>query len=234
MLLYALLPVKFSLEESGMLSVPQDIWYLHTFTPDSFKILVPHLFGWKDWYVFCIMIFYSFFYLSQSLTRSKPLYQTRILWLMLVAYYTIAFIYIGKAEAHWYRYCWVFFLGHISAKYIQKETCWLDLMMLIALSLTILFESPLMMISWLVALIILLIGSRLNKNYVMNSKPLIFLGGISYFFYLSHIRICYILMSYSLYFSVLLWVIITIVVSYALSIIYRNIQGSTLFKNFFE
>ncbi len=76
MLIYAMLPVKFSLEESEILSIPKDIWYLHNFKPYYLKALASHLLGWKDWYVFCIMIFYSFFYLSQSLTRSNSANQT--------------------------------------------------------------------------------------------------------------------------------------------------------------
>lgn len=82
MVLYAILPTKFTLEESESLQVSKDIWYLHNFSPEYFGTLIYHILGWKDWYVFCIIIFYSFFYLSQYLSRKNPQNQTWIMCLL--------------------------------------------------------------------------------------------------------------------------------------------------------
>ena len=217
MVLYAVLPVRFSLEESEMLSVPKDIWYLHNFSPEYLKTLLPHLFGWKDWYVFCILIFYSFFYLSQSLTRSNPANQTWVLWLMMVAYFVFAYFYFGKAEAHWYRYCWAFFLGHVHGKMVQngKTNKW-DILMLVGLLATIVLESRYMVISYFIAMLVVVVCAILNKSLTMNSSLLAFMGSISYFFYLSHGRISGTIMVYSGLYSVIFWVSLTIVFSYLL------------------
>lgn len=225
MVLYAVLPVKFSLEESEMLSVPKDIWILHNFSPKYLKTLLPHLFGWKDWYVFCILIFYSIFYLSQSLTRSNPANQTWMLWLMMVAYFAFAYFFFGKAEAHWYRYCWVFFLGHVHGKMVlSSKVNKLDVIMLISLMVTVLFESRYMLISYFVAMLIILACILLNKRFTMNSRILAFMGGISYFFYLSHERICSLVMTYTNTYSVIMWTMTTIIISLFLSRFYNSLR----------
>ena len=229
MILYTILPVKYSLEESEVLNIPQDIWYLHHFTPAYLKTLVPHLFGWKDWYVFCIMIFYSFFYLSKSLTRSNPSNQTWVLWILMVAYFIMAYYYFGKLEAHWYRFCWIFFGGHVHGKMVQSGRInkW-DLLMLVGLTTTIAVESKYMIISYIIAVVIIAICSLLNRKYIVNSRVLVFMGTISYFFYLSHIRIGYTLMSYINVYSILLWLLITVAISFGLYELKKLISRITL------
>lgn len=223
LILYTLLPSKFTLIESDELSVPKDIWFLHHFTIDYIGILASHVLGWKDWYVFCIMFFYSFFYLSGFLTRKN---QTWVLWLMFIIYYVCAYFYFGPLEAHWYRYCWAFFLGHIYAKMVlTRQTRKLDMLMEGLLLSTILIESPFMILSYLIAVLVLCVSSRLNKRYVMNNRLLAFMGAISYFFYLSHERIGYTILAYTNIYSVLLWVLITIIISFALSYSYKVIKN---------
>ena len=227
MFFYALLPVKFTVEESLMLSVPKDIWYIHHLSQDFWGILVPHLFGWKDWYVFCIMIFYTLFYLSLSITRKQPENQTWVLWIMMIVYFVFAYFFFGKPEAHWYRYCWAFFIGHIHAKMVKMgKTNYWDLTMLAVLLATILLESMFMILSYIIAVIIIAICSLLSKRFTMNSKVMAFMGGISYFFYLSHGRISGVLMPYSGCYSVFLWVVSTIAVSYLLLRFYSLFEKS--------
>ncbi len=217
MLLYAVLPLKFSMDESEILSVPKEIWYMHNFKPEYLKTLLSHLLGWKDWYVFCIMIFYSLFYLSQSLTRNNPENQTWVLWLMMISYFVFAYFYFGELEAHWYRFCWIFFGGHIHGKMVQsgRASKW-DLLLLIGLSTTIAIESKYMILSYVIAVVIIVICSLINRRFVVNSRVLAFMGAISYFFYLSHIRIGYTLLSYINVYSILVWIFITIVISFGL------------------
>lgn len=229
MLLYAVLPLKFSMDESEILSVPKDIWYFHNFSPEYLITLIPHFLGWKDWYVFCIMIFYSLFYLSQSLTRNNPENQTWVLWLMMISYFVFAYFYFGELEAHWYRFCWIFFGGHIHGKMVQsgRASKW-DLLLLIGLSTTIAIESKYMILSYVIAVVIIVICSLINRRFVVNSRVLAFMGAISYFFYLSHIRIGYTLLSYINVYSILVWIFITIVISFGLFIINKLKSRITL------
>lgn len=229
MVLYAILPTKFTLEESESLQVSKDIWYLHNFSPEYFGTLIYHILGWKDWYVFCIIIFYSFFYLSQYLSRKNPQNQTWILWLMFIAYYVFAYWYFGQAEAHWYRYCWAFFLGHIHGKMVQsgKANRW-DVIMLAVLLSTIFLESRFMKLSYAAAIIIVIGCVLLNKRYAINSKSLAFMGSISYFFYLSHGRISGTIMAYSEIYSVTFWVFLTILFSFLLQRIHASIEGRSI------
>lgn len=229
MLIYAILPVKFTLDECETLGVSKDIWYLHSFKPEYLKMLVPHLLGWKVWYVFCIIIFYSLFYLSQSLTRNNPENQTWVLWLMMVTYFVFAYFYFGELEAHWYRYCWIFFGGHVHGKMVQsgKINKW-DLMMLLGLSITMIIEGKYMILSYVMAISIIGLCSLLNRRYIVSSRILAFMGTISYFFYLTHIKIGYTLLSYIGIYSILLWLVITIAISYGMyllkTILSRNAE----------
>lgn len=226
LIVYSILPVRFSTEESQLLTVPQDIEYLHNFSSNHLRPLIAHALGWKDWYVFCIIIFYSFFYLSKFITRDQIEGLTLVLWIMLGVYFVLAFIFFGKEEAHWYRFCWSFFLGHVHAKMAQSEKVnKSDIVLLIVLMTTILFEGWTMILSYCVAVIIIVLCSVLNKKYLINNKALAFMGGISYFFYLSHERLGYVFVAYFGIWSVLLWVLITIMISFCLSKLYTLVSS---------
>ena len=72
---------------------------------------------------------------------------------------------------------------------------------------------------WLIfvlALAIIIICARLNRKFFMHSRLLAFMGSISYFFYLSHVKIGYTLLTYMNIYSVILWISITILISYLL------------------
>lgn len=217
-LIYAILPEFSSIEIAEQLRIPKDIALLHHLSVDNVIIIVTHALGWRDWYVFCIMIFYSIFYLSLYLTKNNPQYQTVLLWLMMVVYFVLAYLYFGPQEAHWYRYCWAFFLGHIHAKMVKNDSVnkW-DLMLLGILSIQIIIESIYMIASYMTAVVILIVCSIINKKYYMNSPVLAFMGGVSFFFYLSHIRIGYTLMAYINFYSVIFWVLLTVAISFGLS-----------------
>lgn len=222
LIIYAMLPAKYTLEESLVLTVPKDIWYIHNFKSEYLGRLVSRLLGWKDWYVFCIMIFYSFFYLTQFFTRKFKQYQTLVLWILLMIYFVFAYFYFGKPEAHWYRYCWVFFLGHVHAKTVKngKKNKW-DLLLLVILMLTMLFEQPTTILAYALAGVIIIACTIINKKFSMNSSTLAFLGGISYFFYLSHERIVYPILIYVNTYSVIVWVVLSIIIAYCLSVSYK-------------
>ena len=221
-LIYALLPEKFNPEEAANLRISQDINYIHHFSLSSLKVFIPHLLGWKDWYVFCIMIFYSLFYISQLLTHNKPANHTWLLWLMMLVYFVLAYCFIGLTEAHWYRYCWAFFYGHVYGKIVKSQVVnrW-DLLMLLIMLGTTLLESWFLILSYFMAFLLLYVSARINRSYYMESRVLAFMGCISYFFYLTHIRIGYTFISYLEIHSVLLWVMITVIISWCLTYLYN-------------
>ena len=53
-----------------------------------------------------------------------------------------------------------------------------------------------------------------NLKYEMQSKCLLFLGGISYFYYLSHIRVGYVFITYMQIDSIIVWCILTTLIAY--------------------
>ena len=201
----------------------ENIYMIHNFSIDYLWVLCSRALGWKDWFVFCIMVFYSLFYLSLGLSKNRTQVQTRALWLMLVGYFLLAYLYFGPKEAHWYRYCWAFFFGHINAKMVQGVGGKMDLIMFIALSLTIFIEPSDMILSYVIAISILFIVTRINLKYTMESRSLAFMGAISYFFYLSHIRISYTLLSFMNIYNMFFWIVLTVIVSYGLKISYSYI-----------
>ena len=222
MAVYFILPVTYGNDD--VLKLPKAIYFLHNFQTEYLAYLISYLTGWKDWYVLCIIIFYSLFYLSLSITRYHPENQTWFLWFLLLGYFVFAYYFWGPPQAHWYRYCWAFFGGHVHAKMVQSERInkW-DALMFTALFLTIFIESFYMQISYILAIAIILISANLNRRFSMHSRLLAILGSISYFFYLSHVRIVFaVFTTYNLY-SVLLWVIAAIIISHILKKMYESV-----------
>ena len=76
------------------------------------------------------------------------------------------------------------------------------------------------------AVAIILICSLINIRYIVKSRVLVFMGTISYFFYLTHARIGYTLISYIGVYSILVWILITIVISYGFFEINKLISNS--------
>lgn len=224
MVLYALLPDCFSLSEAKRLWIPQDIHRIHDFNMEELKPLLLHLFGWKDWYVLCIIFFYTLFYLSELLSKKIHLETTVLLFGLLFVYFIWAYFFYGQKEAHFYRYPWAFFLGHIVARWHNYEKKHVPLILLFILLLPILLESKIMILAYVIAIILLQIASLINRKYDMNGKIALFLGTISYFFYLCHVRIGYTIITYIGVDSILVWVLITTIVSYLLWKVYNILK----------
>lgn len=215
---YSLLPSIYSVEESLSLWLSPDIYYLHHLTWKNFCQLWPHILGWKDWYVLCIIIFYSLFYLSLHLERKTAFSQTTWLFLLLGIYYVWAFCYWGRSEGHFFRYCWIFFISHVVAKWETYYDKRIPLLMSISLSITLLLESKIMLLAFFIAVVAIITVSILNKYYIINGKMILLLGSISYFFYLLHARICYALIVYLNINSIIAWVLLTMLLAW---IVYR-------------
>lgn len=190
---------------------------------DKVKILRDCLGLW-DWYVFCILIFYSLFYASSFIAQSYKINHTIILTIFLTAYFLIAYPSFGPENAHWYRFPWAFLLGHIVAVN-KRNSIYVNVICLAALLLCFFFLKDNIMIACsLIAIFLIYIFSVINRKYEYRGKSLIFLGGLSYFFYLSHNRMGYPLMSFIGTEYIIIWITITIIVSFMLKKLYSIIN----------
>lgn len=102
-------------------------------------------------------------------------------------------------------------LGHAVAK--RTRLSWAAVAVLLIPALK---ECMIMKLDFSLGIIMLYILSFLNSKYEMKGKAILWLGAISYFFYLAHIRIGYTLLTYLGINSIILWVAITVMVSYLL------------------
>lgn len=223
---YAFLPDIYSIDGCRSLYLPDTIYQIHHLSSNYIIPILQQSVGWADWYVVCILIFYSIFYISSYLSNKYKWNVTLLLSLFLIGYYLFAFFYFGPSQAHYFRYVWVFMLGHAVAR--RTKLSWI---MSGVLFFPLLFtESVYILIAYGVAVFALLLFSVVNFRYEMRSPFLFFIGVISYFFYLSHIRIGYSILTYSGKSSIIGWVILTILISYILYKIY-NTKGLFRTKN---
>jgi peptidoglycan/LPS O-acetylase OafA/YrhL len=223
-LLYAILPEKFSKEELDAFMLSTDIYSLHHISGENIWQIILHSIGWRDWYVCCILLFYSFFYLSQSLNKKIHISQTYLLFIFLVLYYVWAYFYFGPPQAHWYRYCWVFFGGHLHARWkmLEKRERQVSLALFAVLATTALTQGSHMYLSYFIAVFLLIMVMLYNRKYTSEGRVLMFLGGISYFYYLCHLRIGYYTLVYIGSMSIILWLLISTIVAYLLNMLYKT------------
>lgn len=186
--------------------------------------LIKSTFGLFDWYVFCILIFYSLFYISLFISNKVKINQTAILTFLLIIYFLIAYRCFGAENAHWYRFPWAFLLGHVIAMNKMNKSKFNFICLLTLLLCFFSLQDILILSCSLLAVLSLGIFSYINRKYEFEGKALVFLGGISYFFYLAHIRIAYELLCQIGVKSILLWIFITILISYFLSFVYQYLR----------
>lgn len=173
------------------------------------EISVKFLYEWfiqkMDWYVFTTIILYIIFYIVYHAIPSKielsfkKKYRIFLMVISVSVYYVIAYYFFGFSEAHYYRNLWAFLLGVIigidpnliKSKYI-----------FIFVSVMMLFnfkqEGYIYIIPSVLALTVLMILGLTNKTYELNSKFFAYLGGISYYVYLSHSLFYNLLWEYNL------------------------------------
>ncbi|MBO5632409.1 MAG: hypothetical protein J5965_25420, partial [Aeriscardovia sp.] len=100
------------------------------------------------------------------------------------------------------------------------------LLLFAILASSVMIQGLIMMIVYLIATSLLLVVFIINRRYTIESKILLFLGGISFFFYLSHIRIGYNLMTYIGWNSIILWIVVTILCSMVLDKVFSSFKKS--------
>lgn len=226
--LFVILPEKANMSCPGDLLIPEE---LHMFNgKQDFEIL--KLFyapiDWY-WYVWCILIFYCCFYFSLFFSRKYNINTTILLIVLLGLYYTCAYILLGVSWGHYYRLTWAFLFGHLFAKRHELSLCITGLGLFLG-GITFYVEDYIMILNFIISILIILLLSCLNKKYEYKGKSLLFLGTISYFYYLSHRRICWVLCCYLNIYDLLFWVLLTILVSYILYWFYNN---SDVVKNLY-
>lgn len=218
MLVYAILP-DYGLENEWNLFTPY-IHMLHNFDPSYLPQVLRGTFGLFDWYVSCILIFYTIFYVTVYLSRKLNVSHTILLAIFMLAYNVVAYFVFGWEQAHYFRFPWIFMLGHVAAVY--KRNNWaVNYGVLCVFALTLVIHGSVQVPCFVASVLGLLLFSALNRRYYWDGKVMLILGSISYFFYLSHGRIGYTLLCYTGVHSMLLWIIITIITSWLLMTIYN-------------
>lgn len=172
---------------------------------------ITSLLGGGDWYVCCILMFYTIFYVVGFISEKCYKNQTILLGMAFVLYWFWAHWYFGPEKGHYYRFVWTFMFGHAVAKRTKLSWAVAAILMIPALK-----EGTIAIVDFSLGVIALYVLSYLNSKFVMNGKIILWLGMISYFFYLSHVRIGYTLLTYVGVDSILLWILITTGISYLL------------------
>lgn len=222
-ILYVLLPNKFSPEEIQLYRINTQIQGIHEW---NVLVIVKTLFGWLDWYVYCIMIFYSIYYVSSILSVHLSKWNVNITILLcffFACYFIFAYLVFGPSEAHWYRYIWAFLLGHIVA--IQNRISKRFAMnVLVPFVLLIFLENKFMILSYVIAICLLFFIGKLEQRYMIKADaPLLFLGSVSYFYYLSHVRIGWQVLAYVNMFSLFVWIALSLLIAFLLKLGYNKI-----------
>lgn len=179
--------------------------------------------GYLDWYVTCICVFYLFFWLASNIF---PKYQTELLLGLMIIYYIAAYLLVGPAQAHYYRYPWAFLAGHLVVVTQACSMQWrrsIGVIYTFFMLLSFLNECIIMILAWTLAIVILFISFKLNRNYQIDSKILMYMGAISYFFYLTHVRIGFVFVGMCEFYSVFSAIILSIIASEFFNRVYQRV-----------
>ena len=118
------------------------------------------------------MMFYSMFYLSLWLERKTKMSQTKLLFFLMCIYYVWAFLVFGRPEGHFFRYCWIFFVSHVVARWSTYEDRRMPLLMALCLCSTLLLEGKIMLLAFFMSVGILILISIINKRYTIKGKAI--------------------------------------------------------------
>lgn len=166
---------------------------------------------------------YICYYVADYLSSKFGTNKSWTLLSVLALYYVGTFMILGPSLAHYYRLVWAFFFGHLFATWNTQSKWQTYTMALIALS-TFVFENVYMIFSFTIAIITILTCSWLNKKYSFQNKWLIKLGTVSFFYYLCHRRIVWPVMCVFGCYDVLVWSLISLLVTFVLSAFYKKMK----------
>lgn len=101
--------------------------------------------------------------------------QSYILWGILLIYLICAMLLLDEGKAHYYRYPWAFFSGHVFTRLsvsTKKQKCIL-LLLTFALLLPVAINSRLYVYISCLSIILLFIVSVINRKYYFDGKVLL-------------------------------------------------------------
>lgn len=211
LLVCSILPNSYTYEEAKSLWLPKEIHLIHNLNIEACKTLAWSLMGNRDWYVCCILMFYTIYYVITYLSDKFQKNQTILLSIAFVIYWFWAYWYFGVEQGHYFRFVWTFMFGHAVAK--RTKISWI---MTAILMIPIILESKVVMLNFTIGIAVLYLLSFINSRYEMKGKAVLFMGTISYFFYLAHVRLGYTLLTYTGINSIFFWIAITTIISYLL------------------
>ena len=202
--------------------------WVNNYQASNIPDILLYLFGWGDWYIVCIVAFYIIFYFvsfvnNRLTSQNQSSSFSIILTLFLVCYYILAFVFIGKHYAHYYRLTWAFLFGHLLANYVNLSKPRLICMVAVGL-FTWLFEYKFMIVSFLTSLLCVYVCLCLNRKYAVGRGAFFVMGTVSYFVYLLHERLGWFLLIRIDFFDLILWIFVTFILSILFSSIYKRIS----------
>lgn len=222
-ILYFLYPYHVTEDDILQYKLPVETYLANNFYyKNIFQLLIFSL-GWIDWFIYCIVIFYIIFFISNRISKYTKITPTVILAFLLFIYYIITFTLLGEEHAHYYRLTWAFLLGNVVANYKVLTKKQLYIIITFCL-LTFLNENIYQILSFIIGIISLFCIYKINKIYSIKGKILLFLGNLSFFYYLCHIRITYVLLYYLKIESVFLWAVINILVAFYMFKLYNCVS----------
>lgn len=201
-------------------------WYdiMHHISANNIWAIIYQTLGLSDWYVVCIIYFVSLFYLAIYIAKKTGYNLSLILGTLLLCYIGVAYWFYGLPQAHYYRYPWAFMLGHLVASH-NRNSHKVNVVLLIVFFLTWGLLDKFSILSYLIAILVLAGFGFISNRYEFKGKVLSYLGGLSYFFYLSHERVGWplIILSGIEHKSMILWVVLTLLCSIVLQKAYNLI-----------
>lgn len=230
----AILPDRYEIDIIRGKELPPLIHEFHNWTADSWSTFLMALLGYNDWYVICIVYFYTLFYLAQYVSRKFSRNISLTLSTLLMVYTIIAYYYYGINEAHYFRYPCAFMIGHFCAKYamlqFSRKDLYIDVFLVILFLSTLLYHGIWICLSYICAGILVVLVCYISRYYQVQNKSILFLlGTCSYFFYLSHERICYPLLYYIGVDDLFIWFILTSLISYLLFLLFNFARNHNFF-----
>lgn len=219
---YIFIPNVYSLEDLTYYHLPKDIWVMHNLSLSDIPHFAIYVFGAQDWYVRCIIYFYIIFYISYSVSKKLKFDISICMGVLFLLYIIVAYYAYGMEKAEFFRYPCAFLTGHLIAKYIKKENVKTDIYLYVISLFTILFHGIEWLAYYLIALLFISLVNRITQCYHFKKGLLFNIGIVSYFFYLCHIRIGYPMIIFSRLEYVIVWIIVTYLISVILYYSYNR------------
>lgn len=177
-----------------------------------------------EWYVICVIWFYTFYYLSIGVGLRFKANYTILLTIFMLVYFVVAYYVYGESQAHFYRFPLAFMVGHIIAMRNRNSLLvnfWCALLLLTTLIPLGFHYTKVYALTFL----LLILASLIDKVYKIRVRSLLYrLGILSFFFYLTHERIGFRMMSYMGCESCIVWIFITIIIAFLFKHVYDRIS----------